>query len=63
MANELLGAMEQVQNRMEEIKVALLIQHGTADTITLLSGARLLNEKAAAYDKTLSVRLWSCDNT
>jgi acylglycerol lipase len=50
-----LDAIDDVQTRMEEVKVPLLIMHGSADQGTNIEGSRELNQRAASADKTLKI--------
>jgi alpha-beta hydrolase superfamily lysophospholipase len=54
-AKELLGAIERIQERMEEVRGPLLILHGGADKITPPHGSRELHRRSRAPDKTLRV--------
>lgn len=56
MGNELLNASLAAQARMGELRLPLLVMHGTADRYTNPEGSRRLYEAAASPDKTL--RLW-----
>jgi alpha-beta hydrolase superfamily lysophospholipase len=52
-ASELLGAIAEIQERMEEVRAPLLILHGTADRITDPEGSRELAARARSGDVTL----------
>lgn len=56
MGNELLTASLAAQARMGELRLPLLVMHGTADRYTNPQGSRRLYEAAASPDKTL--KLW-----
>jgi alpha-beta hydrolase superfamily lysophospholipase len=43
------------RKRTGEIKIPLLMVHGSDDTLTPLAGSRMLNEQAGSADKTLKV--------
>jgi acylglycerol lipase len=50
---EVMRAMAEVNARMEELKVPLLIFHGTGDGLAHPAGSQLLHARAASTDKTL----------
>jgi alpha-beta hydrolase superfamily lysophospholipase len=50
-----LDAIDDVQKRMGELKVPVLILHGDADKATNPEGSRELKERAASTDKTLHI--------
>jgi alpha-beta hydrolase superfamily lysophospholipase len=54
-ARELLSAIAQIQDHMEEVTVPLLVMHGAADTVTPPSGSKALVDRARSTDKTLKV--------
>ncbi|HVY61070.1 MAG TPA: lysophospholipase [Planctomycetota bacterium] len=54
-AGELLNAISEIQDRMEELRAPLLILHGTADEITSPEGSRELARRAGSTDKTLDL--------
>jgi len=54
-AKELLGAIDEIESREEEIEVPLLVMHGSADEITDPNGSKALAEKARSRDKKLVV--------
>ncbi len=54
-AAAMLDAIEDVQRRMEEVKVPLLVLHGTADKATSVEGSRDLSQRASSSDKTLKL--------
>ena len=56
-ARELLSAIAQIQDHMEEVTVPLLVMHGAADTVTPPSGSKALVDRARSTDKTLKVYL------
>ncbi len=56
MGNELLNASLAAQARMGELRLPLLVMHGTADRYTNPAGSRRLYEAAASQDKTL--KMW-----
>jgi alpha-beta hydrolase superfamily lysophospholipase len=52
-AKELLSAMAEIDRRMKEMTVPLLLLHGKADKVTPPQGTIDLNERASSRDKTL----------
>ncbi|HLL55445.1 MAG TPA: lysophospholipase [Myxococcaceae bacterium] len=54
-AKELLGALDTIGKRMEEIQAPLLILHGTDDRITNPDGSKDLSQRARSTDKTLKL--------
>jgi len=50
-----LDAIDDTQRRMEQVKVPLLILHGTADKATNVDGSRDLYARAGSTDKTLKL--------
>ncbi|HZI03515.1 MAG TPA: alpha/beta hydrolase [Archangium sp.] len=52
-ASAVLKAIENLETRMEEVKVPLLILHGLADKATNVEGSRELAARAGTSDKTL----------
>lgn len=54
-AAEVLGAIENIQQHMEELTVPLLALHGTADKLTNPDGSKALVGRARATDKTLKL--------
>ncbi|KAK7291428.1 hypothetical protein RIF29_06564 [Crotalaria pallida] len=52
-ALELLKATQELEQRLEEVSLPLLIMHGEADIITDPSASKALYEKASATDKKL----------
>jgi alpha-beta hydrolase superfamily lysophospholipase len=54
-AKEVLGAIDRIQGRMEDVRGPLLILHGGADKVTPPHGSRELYRRARATDKTLHV--------
>ncbi len=52
---EINRATQQIQRQMEEIRLPLLILHGTADRLTDLEGSKQLYERAQSSDKTLKL--------
>jgi acylglycerol lipase len=54
-ASELLKAMEQIQEHMEEMTVPFIAMHGTADKLTNPEGSKDLYAKAKSTDKTLKL--------
>src|SRR5439155_26529788 len=54
-AAKLLGAMDEIGERMEEITVPFLDMHGGADVITPPEGSRELVRRAKSADKTLKI--------
>jgi len=52
---EINRATQQFQRQMEEIRLPLLILHGTADRLTDLGGSKQLYERAQSSDKTLKL--------
>jgi alpha-beta hydrolase superfamily lysophospholipase len=51
-AAALLGALTEIQARMEEVEVPLLLLHGTADKVTEPSGSEALSKRARSKDVT-----------
>lgn len=54
-ARELIGAVDRIQTRMEELTVPVLILHGTADKVTPAEGSKDLYRRARSTDKTLKL--------
>jgi acylglycerol lipase len=54
-AREVLGAIDRIQEHMEDLKVPVLILHGGADKVTPPDGSRALYRRARAEDKTLRI--------
>jgi acylglycerol lipase len=54
-AGELLNAVSEIQDRMEEVKVPLLLLHGTKDEVTSPEGSREMARRAGSKDKTLKL--------
>jgi acylglycerol lipase len=54
-AVELLNALEQIDDRAEEMKLPFLALHGDQDVVTEPDGSRMLLERAASKDKTLKI--------
>jgi alpha-beta hydrolase superfamily lysophospholipase len=54
-ANELLGAIRRIEERMESVKVPLLVLHGAADEVTDPDGSKELVARAGTRDKTLKL--------
>jgi acylglycerol lipase len=54
-ARELLGAIDRIQDHMEDVTLPLLILHGGADKVTPPEGSRQLKERARSADKTLVI--------
>jgi alpha-beta hydrolase superfamily lysophospholipase len=52
LASEVLSAVSTTRERAGDFRVPLLIQHGTADTVTSPDGSRSFCERAAVADKT-----------
>ncbi|MFC2070055.1 alpha/beta hydrolase [Chloroflexota bacterium] len=52
---EMVKTIQKVQSRMPEIKLSLLIMHGTADRLSDPEGSRTLFERAGSEDKTLKL--------
>ncbi|KAK2451671.1 caffeoylshikimate esterase [Trifolium repens] len=52
-ASELLKATQEIEQRMEEVSLPLLIMHGEADIITDPSASKALYQKAKVKDKKL----------
>jgi acylglycerol lipase len=50
---EVIKAVAEVDTRMEEVRVPLLVFHGTADRLAAVKGSRQLYSRAASADKTL----------
>jgi alpha-beta hydrolase superfamily lysophospholipase len=54
-ARELLKAINEIQDKMEAVKVPLLALHGAEDTVTDPEGSKELVQRAGAKDKTLKL--------
>lgn len=54
-ARELLGAIDTIDDRMEDFTVPLLALHGSADTVTPPQGSKDLVRRARSTDKTLKL--------
>ena len=54
-AHELLGALDTIGPRMHEVRVPLLVMHGSADEVTDPDGSRYLVARAETLDKTLVI--------
>ncbi|MFN7135853.1 MAG: lysophospholipase, partial [Myxococcales bacterium] len=54
-AAKLLGALQEIEGRMEELQIPLLVLHGGEDVITDPDGSRQLHARAKSADKTLHV--------
>jgi alpha-beta hydrolase superfamily lysophospholipase len=54
-AKELLGAIAEIQDHMEDVTVPLLVMHGGADTVTPPEGSKALVSRARSTDKTLKI--------
>ncbi len=52
---ELLRTVQDIRQRLHELKMPILIVHGSADQLTPVSGAHVLYEQAGTDDKTLKV--------
>jgi acylglycerol lipase len=52
---EILGAMDRIHARMEEVSLPLLVFHGSDDKLTDCQGSRDLHARAKSPDKTLYV--------
>lgn len=52
---EINGAIKEIQSRMEEVTLPLLILHGTADRITEVEGSKQLHARAGSEDKQLKL--------
>lgn len=52
---EILGAARRIQRELRQLKVPLLILHGTGDYVTDPAGSRLLHAEASSRDKTLQL--------
>jgi lysophospholipase len=52
-AAAMLSAIEDLDTRMEDVKVPLLILHGQADKATNVEGSQALAARAGSSDKTL----------
>ncbi len=48
-----LGAIADVQQRMEQLKLPLLVMYGTGDSVNPIEGSQALVQAAASSDKTL----------
>ena len=53
LANELFEAMAQARDRAGDLRMPLLIQHGSADSLTAPAGSRLLADRAGSGDVAL----------
>lgn len=54
-AKELLGAMDNIDERMDDVFVPLLLLHGEEDEVTDPNGSRSLFERTKSSDRTLRV--------
>ncbi len=54
-AREVLGAIDRIQEHMEDLTAPALIMHGGADKVTPPEGSRALYRRARAEDKTLRI--------
>lgn len=54
-ASELLGAIDHIQQHMEDLELPLLALHGTQDKLTNPDGSKALVSRARATDKTLKL--------
>jgi lysophospholipase len=54
-AASLLGALEEIQEKMEQVQVPLLLLHGEADKVTEPSGSVELSKRALSKDITLKL--------
>jgi len=54
-ASRLLGALNTISERMEEVSTPVLVMHGTADTVTDPEGSKALVKSARSTDKTLKL--------
>jgi alpha-beta hydrolase superfamily lysophospholipase len=54
-ARQLLGAIDEIDDRMEEIRLPILAMHGGADRVTPPDGSRELIRRSASPDKTLHI--------
>ena len=54
-ARELLRAINEIQDKMEAVKVPLLALHGEKDTVTDPEGSKELVQRASSKDKTLKI--------
>ena len=54
-ARELLGAIAEIQDHMEDVTVPLLAMHGAADRVTPPEGSKALVSRARSTDKTLKI--------
>ena len=56
-AKELLHAIDEIDQHMEDVTVPLLVLHGDADKVTIPSGSKELYGRARSRDKTIHVYL------
>jgi acylglycerol lipase len=54
-AKKLLGAIGTIDDHMEDVRVPLLILHGTLDRVTPPEGSKDLDRRASSEDKTLKL--------
>jgi alpha-beta hydrolase superfamily lysophospholipase len=54
-ASRLLGALNTISERMEEVSTPVLVMHGTGDTVTDPEGSKALVQRASSKDKTLKL--------
>src|SRR5580698_1494203 len=54
-ARELIGAIGEIQDHMEDVTVPLLAMHGGADSVTPPEGSKALVTRAHSTDKTLKI--------
>jgi alpha-beta hydrolase superfamily lysophospholipase len=48
-------ARNQLRSSLAQLSLPLLLLHGSADTVTLLSGSEHMHERSASPDKTLQI--------
>jgi acylglycerol lipase len=54
-ANELVHAIDEIDEHMDRVAVPLLVMHGTADKVTPEEGSKELSRRARSWDKTLKL--------
>ena len=52
---QLMYMSDEAVKRMSEVHYPYIIQHGDVDKLTNVEGSKLMQEKAASNDKTLTV--------
>ncbi len=53
LGGELLNAMQEIQSRMPQIKLPVLVMHGSADRLSNPAGSQILYQRISSRDRTL----------